>query len=384
MIRGISHFVRRSTATTTTYARVGRPVVVPTRARAVRSASAACAVSAVRNGPLSSSASTSTTTTTTTTNANGGIRIARSRPRGSRSYSSSVHPRSSSSSFLTSYDSHVSDRSSLADGAGIAPKPLDASQVSDLISELKGASSSSSTEEGDRLVELITHRVPPGVDDAAYVKAAYLSALATGEETPTLISRERSIELLGTMQGGYNVSTLVDLLSDDDDAVASLAASQLKKTLLVFDAFYDVEALHNSGENAHATSVLESWADAEWYTSRPEVPSKMTVTVFKVSGETNTDDLSPAQDAWSRPDVPLHALAMLKNSRDGINPDKDGEIGPLAQMEDLKGLGHPLAYVGDVVGTGSSRKSATNSVLWFMGDDLPYVPNMRGGGMHRQ
>jgi len=226
----------------------------------------------------------------------------------------------------------------------------------------------------------LIHRVPPGVDDAAYVKATWLSALATGKETNQSISRARAVELLGTMQGGYNVATLVELLNDPDSEIADLAADQLCHTLLVFDAFYDVEAAAKAG-SAAAQKVLESWANAEWYLSKPEVPQTMTATVFKVTGETNTDDLSPAQDAWSRPDIPLHAMAMLKNARDGIFPEVDGEIGPLTQLEELKAKGHPLAYVGDVVGTGSSRKSATNSVLWHMGDDIPYVPNLRGGGL---
>mmetsp|Transcript_6544 Transcript_6544/g.9703 ORF Transcript_6544/g.9703 Transcript_6544/m.9703 type:complete len:958 (+) Transcript_6544:118-2991(+) len=282
------------------------------------------------------------------------------------------------SSFLASYDEHVAERATMAAGHGIAPKPLDAAQVSTLIEEIKAASGDDA--ENARFVELLSERVPPGVDEAAYVKASYLSALALGEETPTLISREKAVELLGTMQGGYNVATLVTLLSDSDSNIASLAADQLKSTLLVFDAFHDVVELHNGG-NAVATSVLESWADAEWYLNKPAVPDKMTVTVFKVSGETNTDDLSPAQDAWSRPDIPLHAVAMLKNARDGIEPVQDGEIGPISQIAELQAKGYPLAYVGDVVGTGSSRKSATNSVLWFMGDDIPYVPNIKGGGV---
>ncbi|KAL7451243.1 hypothetical protein ACHAWC_003740 [Mediolabrus comicus] len=268
----------------------------------------------------------------------------------------------------------------MADGklGGVAPKPLDATQTAALIDEIK--SSTEGDAEADRLIELLTHRVPPGVDEAAYVKAAYLSALALGKETPTLISQLRAVELLGTMQGGYNVGTLVELLSSDNDALVQCAATQLKHTLLVFDAFHDVVELMNSGNEA-AKDVMESWAAAEWFTSKPDIPDKITVTVFKVTGETNTDDLSPAQDAWSRPDIPLHALAMLKNSREGIVPEKDGEVGPLSQIDELLQKGHPLAYVGDVVGTGSSRKSATNSVLWFMGDDIPYVPNMKGGGV---
>ena len=261
---------------------------------------------------------------------------------------------------------------------GIAPKPLDASQASDLIEDIKAASPGDAN--ADKLVELLSHRVPPGVDEAAYVKASYLSAVALGEVDATLISQVRAVELLGTMQGGYNVDTLIKLLSGSDAELCDTAAEQLKHTLLVFDSFHDIADLHNAG-NAAATSILESWAAAEWYTSKPDVPDKITVTVYKVTGETNTDDLSPAQDAWSRPDIPLHALAMLKNSREGIEPEVDGEIGPLSQMEELMKKGHSLAYVGDVVGTGSSRKSATNSVLWFMGEDIPYVPNIKAGGV---
>jgi aconitate hydratase 2 / 2-methylisocitrate dehydratase len=278
------------------------------------------------------------------------------------------------SSFLEEYGEHVQERSAMANGIGIAPKPLDVGQANKVIAEMK------STGGNDKLVELIVHRVPPGVDDAAYVKATWLSALALKKESHPLISQLYAIELLGTMVGGYNVATLVSLLKDPDAKVADLAAKQLSKTLLVFDAFHDVQAMAAEGVPA-AKTVLQSWASAEWFLSRPVVPETMTSTVFKVTGETNTDDLSPAQDAWSRPDIPLHGLAMLKNSRDGIKPDKEGEIGPLAQMEELKAKGYPLAYVGDVVGTGSSRKSATNSVLWHMGDDIPFVPNIRGGGL---
>ncbi|KAL7549971.1 hypothetical protein ACHAWF_013225 [Thalassiosira exigua] len=290
-----------------------------------------------------------------------------------------------SSAFLDAYDAHVAERAALGGGkmGGVAPKPLDAQQCADVVGEIKAASPGDAG--ADRLVELLSHRVPPGVDDAAYVKASYLSAVALGEAEATLISPVRAVELLGTMEGGYNVGTLVTLLSSSDAELRTCAADQLKRTLLVFDAFHDVEDVYKSGATpeakAAAEAVLESWAAAEWYTSKPEVPEKMTVTVFKVTGETNTDDLSPAQDAWSRPDIPLHALAMLKNAREGIEPEVDGEVGPLTQMEELLKKGHPLAYVGDVVGTGSSRKSATNSVLWFMGDDIPYVPNIRSGGV---
>jgi len=284
------------------------------------------------------------------------------------------------STFLDSYDAHVEDRSKMAGGLGIVAKPLDADQVSILLEELSSESSAATLEEKTRMVDLLSNRVPPGVDEAAYVKASYLSAVATLEKEAGLISREESIKLLGSMQGGYNVGTLVELLEDSDEIIANLAAEQLKHTLLVFDAFYDVEELSKKG-NKPAIDVLQSWADAEWFISKPNVPKKITVTVFKVTGETNTDDLSPAQDAWSRPDIPLHAVAMLKNTRDGIDPELDGEIGPIQQIAKLQTKGFPLAYVGDVVGTGSSRKSATNSVLWYMGDDIPYVPNIKTGGV---
>mmetsp|Transcript_10997 Transcript_10997/g.17634 ORF Transcript_10997/g.17634 Transcript_10997/m.17634 type:complete len:918 (+) Transcript_10997:95-2848(+) len=283
------------------------------------------------------------------------------------------HGKRSMSSFLDEYDQHVAERAAMANGFGIAPKPLDAAQTSKVIEELKQGPN-------EKLLDLLVNRIPPGVDEAAYVKATWLSALALGKETNPSISRAYAVELLGTMQGGYNVSTLVELLKDSDEEIANLAAKQLSTTLLVFDAFYDIEAAAKAGSSA-ATQVLESWAAAEWYLHKPEVPETMTATVFKVTGETNTDDLSPAQDAWSRPDIPLHAVAMLKNARDGIIPEKDGEIGPLGQIADLKAKGYPLAYVGDVVGTGSSRKSATNSVLWHMGDDIPFVPNVRSGGL---
>ena len=237
------------------------------------------------------------------------------------------------SSFLSSYDEHVAERATMADGLGVAPKPLDPTQCSELIEEIK--SFSGSAEEGERLVDIISNRVPPGVDEATYVKASYLSAIAKKDESSSLISRELAVTLLGTMQGGYNVGTLVTLLEDDDESIANLAAEQLKHTLLVFDAFYDVEELHKKGVKA-ATSVMESWADAEWFTSKPNVQEKITVTVFKVTGETNTDDLSPAQDAWSRPDIPLHAVAMLKNARDGIEPVEDGTIGPVWRLKKIK------------------------------------------------
>ncbi len=271
---------------------------------------------------------------------------------------------------LEAYRQHVEERAAL----GIPPLPLTAEQVNALVALIKDPPAG----EGEALLELLTHRVPPGVDEAAYVKAGFLAAIAKGEAQSPLIDRQRAVELLGTMLGGYNIQPLIELL--DDAGLGELAAEQLKYTLLMFDAFHDVEEKAKAG-SVNAQAVLQSWADADWFTRRPEVPSEIRLTVFKVSGETNTDDLSPAQDAWSRPDIPLHALAMLKNARDGIDPDDAGKTGPMSGIEALKQKGLPLAYVGDVVGTGSSRKSATNSVLWHMGDDIPFVPNKRAGGV---
>ena len=274
---------------------------------------------------------------------------------------------------LESYRAHVAERAAL----GIPPLPLTAGQTEELIGLLKNPPQG----EEENLVELITHRVPAGVDDAAKVKAEFLARVAKGEEACALISKEKATELLGTMLGGYNVKPLIDLLAGPTGVTA---AEGLKKTLLVFDFFHDVKELADHGVNpgaANAKGVLQSWADAEWFTSRPEVPASQKLTVFKVTGETNTDDLSPAPDAWSRPDIPLHALAMLKNARPGIEPDTAGERGPIRQLDELGKKGHLIAYVGDVVGTGSSRKSATNSVLWVTGQDIPFVPNKRFGGV---
>jgi len=273
---------------------------------------------------------------------------------------------------LEAYRHHVAERAAL----GIPPLPLTAQQTAQVIELLKAPPAG----EEEFLLDLITQRVPAGVDDAAKVKASYLAALAFGTEKNALISRERATELLGTMLGGYNVHPLVELL--DDAAVGAIAADALKHTLLIFDAFHDVKDKADTG-NANARAVLQSWADAEWFTSKPEVPASMTLTVFKVPGETNTDDLSPAPDATTRPDIPMHALAMLKNKRDGapFTPEEDGKRGPIQQILELKKKGHLVAYVGDVVGTGSSRKSATNSVLWWTGQDIPFIPNKRFGGV---
>lgn len=271
---------------------------------------------------------------------------------------------------LEEYRKHVAERAA----QGIVPKPLDASQMAALVELLKNPPAG----EEEFLTDLLVNRVPPGVDEAAYVKAGLLAAIAKGEAHSPLVTREKAVELLGTMQGGYNIHALIEAL--DDDALAPIAADALSHTLLMFDNFYDVEEKAKAG-NAHAKKILQSWADAEWFLKRPKLAEKITTTVFKVTGETNTDDLSPAPDAWSRPDIPLHALAMLKNPRDGIEPDDVGNIGPIKQIKALQEKGFPLTYVGDVVGTGSSRKSATNSVLWFMGEDIPYVPNKKGGGL---
>ena len=274
--------------------------------------------------------------------------------------------------FLKTYEAHVAERAEL----GIPPLPLSAVQTADVIELIKNPPAG----HGDDLVTLLTYRVPPGVDDAAKVKASFLSAVAHGDVACPLISDVKATQLLGTMLGGYNVKPLIDLL--DRPSVATEAATGLKSTLLMFDAFHDVAEKATAG-NAHAKEVIQSWADAEWFTKRPKVAEKITVTVFKVPGETNTDDLSPAPDAWSRPDIPLHYLAMLKNTRSdaAFTPEEDGKRGPVKFIEDLKSKGHLIAYVGDVVGTGSSRKSATNSAVWATGEDIPYVPNKRFGGV---
>ena len=259
---------------------------------------------------------------------------------------------------LEAYRQHVQERAE----AGIVPKPLTAEQVHDLTALLTNPPAGEET----FLLELISDRVPAGVDDAAYIKAGYLAAIAKGETASPLINPALATQLLGTMLGGYNIEPLIDLLDHDD--VADDAAAALSKTLLMFDAFHDV--VEKAKTNPQAAKVLKAWADADWFTRKPALAESITVTVFMVEGETNTDDLSPAGDAWSRPDIPLHAKSMLINTMDK----------PLETIEQLKTQGFPIAYVGDVVGTGSSRKSATNSVLWHMGDDVPHIPNKRDGG----
>lgn len=271
---------------------------------------------------------------------------------------------------LEAYRKHVAERAS----EGVVPRPLNAEQVAALVELVKNPPQG----EEEVILDLLENRIPPGVDEAAYVKAGFLTAITKGEVESPLVSKAKATELLGTMQGGYNIESLVSLL--DDAELAPIAVKALSHTLLMFDAFYDVEEKAKAG-NVSAQQVLQSWADAEWFTAKNKVAEKITVKVFKVTGETNTDDLSPAPDAWSRPDIPVHAKAMLKMERDGITPDEQGNVGPITQIEEMQKDGIPLAYVGDVVGTGSSRKSATNSVLWFMGEDIPFVPNKRTGGV---
>jgi aconitate hydratase 2 / 2-methylisocitrate dehydratase len=261
---------------------------------------------------------------------------------------------------LEAYRQHTADRAAL----GIPPLPLDAEQTSALCELLQHPPAG----EEANLIALLRDRVPPGVDPAAYVKAGFLTGIVTGKITSPLINKIESIELLGTMLGGYNVRSLIDLLESENTELATAAVKALTKIVLVYDAFNDVWEL--SQTNPYAKQVIDAWANAEWFTSRPTLPETITVTVFKVPGETNTDDLSPATEATSRPDIPLHALAMLETRQPGS----------LATIAELKQKGHPLAYVGDVIGTGSSRKSAINSVLWYIGEDIPCVPNKRTGG----
>ncbi len=266
---------------------------------------------------------------------------------------------------LNAYRQHVAERAA----EGVVPKPLDAPQTAALIELFKNPPSN----ETDFILDLLANRIPAGVDEAAYVKAGFLAAIAKGENTSPILTAERATELLGTMLGGYNIAPLIDLLDNENKTICALAAKGLSHTLLIFDAFHDVQAKAKAG-NLFAQQVMQAWANADWFTGKNTTPEKLTVTVFKVTGETNTDDLSPAPDAWSRPDIPLHAKAMLKIPRDGITNAE-------AQIAELKLKGFPIAYVGDVVGTGSSRKSATNSVLWFMGNDIPHIPNKREGGV---
>ena len=254
---------------------------------------------------------------------------------------------------------------------GLPPIPLKAQEVQEIANAFENGS------EDSELLGLIENQVSPGVDEAAYVKAAFLKDLALEKTKTNLITPQKSIQLLGTMLGGYSVEALVEVLKKGK--FAAEAAEALKNTILVYDSFNEIFEL--SKNNSHAKSILESWANAEWFENKPTLDKEIELTIYKVSGETNTDDFSPAKEAWSRPDIPLHALAMLKMPRENIVPDKEGDVGPMNEIEELKKKGHPLAYVGDVVGTGSSRKSATNSVLWHMGDDAPYIPNKRFGGV---
>jgi len=271
---------------------------------------------------------------------------------------------------LDAYREHVAERAS----QNIPAKPLNADQVAALVELLKTPPAG----EEAFLLELLSSRVPPGVDEAAYVKASFLAAILSGEAASPIIDKSAAIKLLGNMHGGYNIEPLIAQLTDVD--LGALAALELKHTLLMFDSFHDVAELADKG-NENAKAVLQSWADAEWFTSKAAVAESIKVAVFKVTGETNTDDLSPAPDAWSRPDIPLHALAMYKMTRDGLEPEEHGVTGPMKQVAEVLAKGLPVVFVGDVVGTGSSRKSATNSVLWFFGDDIDGVPNKKGGGI---
>ena len=272
-----------------------------------------------------------------------------------------THKGMSPATFLSSYRAAAAEREAL----GVPALPLTASQVQAL-TELLAAPPAG---EEAFLLHLLSERIPPGVDEAAYVKAGWLSAVAQGSATSPLLGPIEAVQLLATMIGGYNVSALIELLSNSDPAIASAAAEGLSRTLLVYDAYNDV--LELAADNAYAQQVIDSWAAAEWFTAKPELPAEITVTVFKVEGETNTDDLSPATHATTRPDIPLHAMAMLETRMPG----------GLELISQLKTKGYPVAYVGDVVGTGSSRKSAINSVLWHTGSDIAHVPNKRGGGV---
>jgi len=261
--------------------------------------------------------------------------------------------------FLEDYKAHIAERETL----GVPPLPLSAEQTAEVIELIKADCS-------DELLDLLQNRVPPGVDDAAYVKAAFLNDVAAGNTTVSAISSEKAVSMLGMMLGGYNVKPMIDSLSSSDTAVVAEAVASLKKTLLVYDAFNDVQELHKAG-NAAATEVMTSWANAEWFTGKDALAEEITVTVYKVPGETNTDDLSPASEAFTRSDIPLHANSFLVNKMEK----------PLETIAELKKKGHPISYVGDVVGTGSSRKSGVNSVQWHMGVDINGVPNKRTGGV---
>jgi len=273
------------------------------------------------------------------------------------------------STFIKELKFSINERKS----QNIEPKILNYSEVKKLCEEIK---IETDKVEKKFLLNQFENRISPGVDDTSKLKACFLNSICKDDIKTDLIDKKHAIKLLGTMQGGYNIEPLINML--DDEKMGYYAYKELSKMTLIFDYFYDVEK--KSKNNKYAKKLLNSWANAEWFLSNPAVPEKITVTVFKVTGETNTDDLSPAQDAWSRPDIPLHSLSMLKNEREGIIPNIPGEIGPIDKINELKNYGFPVAYVGDVVGTGSSRKSATNSILWFFGNDIEYVPNKKNGG----
>ncbi|GAM56029.1 aconitate hydratase 2 [Vibrio ishigakensis] len=267
------------------------------------------------------------------------------------------------------------EKSAEREALGVAAPSLTATEVEQFLQTLAEGNSG---DQDKQLLELITHMTPCGVDDAARVKAKYLWKFATGECSSPLLTSDKAVELLGTMQGGYNVGYLIQAL--EINAIAEVAANALKHIVMIYDEFSKVAELAKNG-NSLAQQVIESWAEAEWFFERPAVAQAMQMSVFKVDGETNTDDLSPAQDAFTRPDIPLHARAMYKNARPGITPDEDGVVGCIAQINQAKSQPLPIAFVGDVVGTGSSRKSAANSLIWHFGENIPFVPNKRTGGV---
>ena len=258
---------------------------------------------------------------------------------------------------INEYRLHAQERAE----QNIPPLPLDAEQTAALVDLLK-----QDNDESEFLLDLLKERVPAGVDQSAYVKAGFLADITTDKAQSPYIDKVAAVKILGTMLGGYNIQPLIACLSMD--GLGDEAAIALSRTLLIFDAFNEVFEL--SKTNPHAKKVIDSWAEGEWFTNKPQIPEQIKLTVYKVTGEINTDDLSPATDAWSRPDIPLHALAMFKMPREGLDR-------PLETIDELKAKGNPLAFVGDVVGTGSSRKSATNSVLWHMGDDIPAIQKKR-------
>jgi aconitate hydratase 2/2-methylisocitrate dehydratase len=277
--------------------------------------------------------------------------------------------------FSSTFKKKLDEKIRLREEIGIVPEILNYNEVEELCKELQNPKD----KEIPFLLNQFTQRIVPGVDDTSRLKANFLLDFCLQKINCPIMTEYDAIKILGTMQGGYSIEALIQLLESKNDNFAKLSSNELKKNILIFDYFYDIEKLSKKG-NTYATNILASWADGEWFTKKNPINEKITLQAFKVTGEINTDDLSPAQDAWSRPDIPLHALSMLKNPRDGIIPDDEYEIGPMKLIEKMKKNKYPIAFVGDVVGTGSSRKSATNSILWHFGNDISCVPNKRGGG----